>query len=152
VKWLARIDVLTTQFEGVFQTERYVYEWPDESIAPVSLMLPRAKITSPAAGTTLRPGTHIVRGKAWSGSGPIARVDVSVAGEGDWHSAQLEPAAGPYEWQEWTFPWSLKQPGRHVLRARATDAAGNVQPESPRWNRLGYGNNAVELVYVQVED
>ena len=35
--------------------------------------------------------------------------------------------------------------GRHTLRARATDAAGNVQPEVPPWNRLGYGNNAIEV-------
>ena len=40
--------------------------------------------------------------------------------------------------------------GRHTLRARATDAAGNVQPEVPPWNRLGYGNNAVEVPYVDV--
>jgi hypothetical protein len=25
---------------------------------------------------------------------------------------------------------------------------GNVQPEVPAWNRLGYGNNAVEVTYV----
>ena len=37
------------------------------------------------------------------------------------------------------------------MRARATDAAGNVQPGSPNWNRLGYGNNAVELIYVHVQ-
>ena len=36
------------------------------------------------------------------------------------------------------------------LRARATDAAGNVQPEVPPWNRLGYGNNAIEVSYVDV--
>ena len=36
------------------------------------------------------------------------------------------------------------------LRARATDAAGNVQPDVPVWNRLGYGNNAVEVSYVDV--
>ena len=38
--------------------------------------------------------------------------------------------------------------GRHTLRARATDAAGNVQPDVPPWNRLGYGNNAIEVIYV----
>jgi hypothetical protein len=42
------------------------------------------------------------------------------------------------------------RPGRHSLRARATDAAGNVQPEVPPWNRLGYGNNAIEVIYVDV--
>ncbi len=36
------------------------------------------------------------------------------------------------------------------LRARATDAAGNVQPEVPPWNRLGYGNNAIEVASVDV--
>ena len=40
--------------------------------------------------------------------------------------------------------------GRHSLRARATDAAGNVQPDVPPWNRLGYGNNAIEVSYVDV--
>jgi hypothetical protein len=27
--------------------------------------------------------------------------------------------------------------GRHTIRTRATDAAGNVQPDVPPWNRLG---------------
>jgi hypothetical protein len=40
--------------------------------------------------------------------------------------------------------------GRHTLRARATDAAGNVQPDVPPWNRLGYGNNAIEVQFVDV--
>ena len=40
--------------------------------------------------------------------------------------------------------------GRHTLRARATDAAGNVQPDVPPWNRLGYGNNAIEVIYVDI--
>jgi hypothetical protein len=25
-----------------------------------------------------------------------------------------------------------------------------VQPEVPPWNRLGYGNNAIEVIYVDV--
>jgi hypothetical protein len=40
--------------------------------------------------------------------------------------------------------------GRHSVRARAKDASGNVQPEVPPWNRLSYGNNAVEVTYVDV--
>jgi hypothetical protein len=36
------------------------------------------------------------------------------------------------------------------MRARATDAAGNAQPEAPPWNRFGYGNNAIEVIYVDV--
>src|SRR5580700_294960 len=150
VKWLARIDVLTKPFEGTFQTERYVYHWNDRQAEPVTLMLPRAKTFTPSNGATLSPGSYTVRGKAWSGSGPITKVDVSLNGKGEWYAAKLEPAHGAYQWQDWSFDWHLRDAGRHTLRVRATDAAGNVQPESPRWNRLGYGNNAVELIYVHV--
>jgi len=39
--------------------------------------------------------------------------------------------------------------GEASLRARATDQTGATQPETPPWNRLGYGNNAVHEVRVQ---
>jgi hypothetical protein len=80
----------------------------------------------------------------------VTQVDVSFTGEGDWHPAGLEPPKGPYHWQEWSLEWETPTAGRHSLRARATDAAGNVQPEVPPWNRLGYGNNAIEVSYVDV--
>ena len=151
VKWLKRIDVLTEPYTGEFQTGHYIYEWPDRPHEPVSLMRVRARITDPAAGVDRSPpARYTVRGKAWSGTGPVTRVDVSLTGEGDWHPAQLEPPNGPYQWQDWSFDWDATDVGRHTLRARATDAAGNVQPEVPPWNRLGYGNNAIEVIYVDV--
>ena len=61
-----------------------------------------------------------------------------------------EPPRGPYQWQDWTFDWAATDVGRHTIRVRATDAAGNVQPGIPPWNRLGYGNNAIEVPYVDV--
>jgi DMSO/TMAO reductase YedYZ molybdopterin-dependent catalytic subunit len=150
VKWLNRINVVTEPYRGEFQTRHYMYEWPDRPHEPVRLMLVRARITDPAPGATIAAGRYTVRGKAWSGTGPVTRVDISLTGEGEWLPAQLEPPAGPYQWQDWSFTWEEIRPGRHSLRARATDAAGNVQPDVPPWNRLGYGNNAVEVLYVQV--
>jgi len=38
-----------------------------------------------------------------------------------------------------------------VLRARATDATGTTQPDAPAWNRLGYGNNAVQVLVIDVQ-
>jgi hypothetical protein len=118
--------------------------------AAVTLMRVRARITAPAEGSTIDRGTHTVRGKAWSGTGPVTEVDVSLTGEGDWHAARVEPPSGPYHWQDWSFDWAAEDVGRHTLRARATDAAGHTQPELPPWNRLGYGNNAVEVIYIDV--
>jgi DMSO/TMAO reductase YedYZ molybdopterin-dependent catalytic subunit len=150
VKWLKRIDVLTEPYTGEFQTGHYMYQWPDRPAEPVDLMRVRARITDPAPASIVDAGTCTVRGKAWSGTGPVTRVEVSLTGEGDWFEAQLEQPAGPYSWQDWSFEWDATAVGRHTLRARATDAAGKVQPEVPPWNRLGYGNNAVEVIYVDV--
>jgi DMSO/TMAO reductase YedYZ molybdopterin-dependent catalytic subunit len=150
VKWLQRIVVMTEPFAGEFQTGHYIYEWPDRPHEPVALMRVRARITDPAPGAVIEAGTYTVRGKAWSGTGPITRVEVALTGEGEWLQADLQPPTGPYHWQDWSFQWESAAPGRHTLRARATDAAGNVQPDIPPWNRLGYGNNAVEVIYVDV--
>src|ERR687893_347839 len=150
VKWLKRIDVLTEPYVGEFQTGHYMYEWPDREHERVTLMRVRARITDPAPGATIATGEYTVRGKAWSGTGPVTDVHVSFTGEGDWHSAKLEPPKGPYQWQDWSLDWEVSDVGRHSLRARATDAAGNVQPDLPPWNRLGYGNNAIEVSYVDV--
>ena len=150
VKWLKRIEVLTEPFRGEFQTGHYMYEWPDRPPEAVDIMRVRARITGPAPASVIRPGTHIIRGKAWSGTGPVTQVDVSFTGAGEWHAATIEAPKGPYQWQEWSLEWKADKIGRHTLRARATDAAGNVQPDVPPWNRLGYGNNAIEVIYVDI--
>jgi DMSO/TMAO reductase YedYZ molybdopterin-dependent catalytic subunit len=150
VKWLKRIDVITADYEGEFQVGHYMYEWPTQPHEPVTLMHVRARITDPTPGATVPIGTYTVRGKAWSGSGPVTNVEISLTGEGQWQPAKLQPPKGPYQWQDWSFEWQATNAGRHTLRARASDTAGNVQPDVPPWNRLGYGNNAIEVSYVDV--
>lgn len=153
VKWLSRIDLLTTPYEGQFQTKSYVFEWPDRAWEPVRAMRPRALITTPAENETLTPGTITIRGKAWSGAGPITAVEVSIDGAGTWQVAELAPAQAESVWQEWSYTW-IPEPnerGRHVIRARATDATGATQPDAPEWNRLGYGNNAAQVLVVNVD-
>lgn len=152
VKWLKRIDVLRQTHVGEFQTGHYIYQWADRPHEPVTLMRVRARITDPSPGATIPSGRYTVRGKAWSGTGPVTDVQLSLTGEGDWQPAKLETPKGPYQWQDWTYEWEATAVGRQSLRARATDAAGNVQADVPAWNRLGYGNNAVEVIYVDVRD
>ena len=151
VKWLKQIEVLTEPFIGEFETGHYMYQWHDRPAERVTVMRPRARITAPSPGAVVGlGGTCVVRGKAWSGTGPVTNVDLSLTGEGDWLPAHVETPRGPYQWQSWSFEWQPTERGRKTLRARATDAAGNVQPEVPIWNRLGYGNNAIEVVFVDV--
>ena len=48
----------------------------------------RSLITEPEANADVERGELTIRGVAWSGAAPIARVDVSVNG-GPWHEARL---------------------------------------------------------------
>ena len=153
VKWLSQIELLTAPYEGQFQTKSYVFEWPERPWEPVRAMRPRALITVPDESQPLAPGTVTIRGKTWSGSGPITGVEVSIDGAGAWQPARVAPAIAEDVWQDWSFEWTIGagEQGRHVVRARATDATGATQPDQPEWNRLGYGNNAVQVLIVNVK-
>ncbi len=109
----------------------------------------RALITSPAAGQELARDGLVVRGVAWSGAAPIARVEVSVAG-GLWRQARLVGSAEPHGWQQWELPVRGLERGETGIRARAADLAGHVQPDVPEWNRLGYGANFIHEIRVRL--
>jgi hypothetical protein len=94
----------------------------------------------------LAKGAQTVRGVAFGGSGPVARLEVSLDDGKSWQDAQLDKPGDPGAWQEWTFAWRAPTAGEYVLRARATDSAGEVQPREPRWNPGGYLYNAWDSV------
>lgn len=116
---------------------------------PVTLQRVRALITEPSSQAPVTPGELAIRGVAWSGMAPIASVEVSVNGEA-WQRARLVSERNRSSWQWWELITGVERPGTLTLRARATDLAGRVQPERAEWNRLGYGNNAIHEVAVDV--
>ena len=91
VKWLTEIEVVGDSFSGYFQTEKYVYEWEREGRIEreaVRQMRVRSLITEPDADGEVDIGPLAIRGLAWSGVAPIARVEISINGEA-WQPAQL---------------------------------------------------------------
>ena len=152
VKWLTEIELVDRPFIGHYQTDKYWYEWTrgGETVRePVTLQQVRALITEPAAGGEVPRGQTIIRGVAWSGAAPIERVDVSVNG-GGWQSARLVGERRRHGWQWWELSARFDEPGDVTCAARATDLAGRTQPERAEWNRLGYGNNAVQQVPIRI--
>jgi len=97
----------------------------------------------------VRSGELAIRGVAWSGAAPIARVEVSVNG-GGWQDARLVSDRNRYSWQWWELIAHIETSDALILRARATDLAGRTQPERAERNRLGYGNNAIQDVPIRV--
>ena len=152
VKWLESIELSSEPFRGHYQTDTYFYEWQrggDVVREPVTLQRVRSLITEPAADAAFGRGELTIRGVAWSGAAPIARVDVSVSG-GPWREARLVGERKRHRWQWWELRVRLDEPGTVEIRARAEDMAHRIQPEAPEWNRLGYGNNAIQKIMVQV--
>ena len=150
VKWLTDIRVVAERFGGFFQEQDYVYEWNRGGTGvrePVSLQQVRAMITRPSTGQELGCGGVMVRGVAWSGAAPIARVEVSVA-DGPWQKARLVGTPAAHGWQQWEFLACGLRPGQARIRARASDLAGRSQPEQPEWNRRGYAANFIHEVEV----
>jgi DMSO/TMAO reductase YedYZ molybdopterin-dependent catalytic subunit len=152
VKWLTDIDLVDGPFAGHYQADKYWFEWDREGRSlrePVTLQRVRALITEPRPREEIRRGDLAIRGVAWSGAAPIARVDVSVA-DGGWQEARLVGERKRHSWQWWELITRVEAPGTIDLRARATDLAGRTQPDRAEWNRLGYGNNAIQHVAVRV--
>ena len=148
VKWLTDIRLTADPFDGYFQTSHYVRERAGAR-EPVRLQKVRYVITRPGDGQRFPVGALIVRGVAWSGAAPIARVEVSVA-DGPWQKARLAGATAPHGWQQWEFLAAGLGPGEARIRSRAADLAGNVQPERPERNRLGYEANFVHEILVRL--
>lgn len=150
VKWITRIDLITEPFEGYFQKKRYVFD-DDSGISPVDRIRVKSIITQPANGGK-SPRTAEISGWAWSGNGPIKRVEVKIDGESTWHDATVGTPDSPHSWTPWSLTVPLPYPGRFVLSTRATDASGAMQPNKIVWNRLGYGNNAIRYSLIEVEE
>jgi DMSO/TMAO reductase YedYZ molybdopterin-dependent catalytic subunit len=158
VKWLREIEVVAEPFTGFQQGAYRLRQEVGEAGEAVTRISPRALVVPPgfpdfmSRTRVVRPGTVTLEGRAWSGRGPVERVDVSVDGGQTWSAAVLAESAGhPWAWRRFTFEWHAA-PGRHVLSARATTADGDSQPETQAWNRGGFANNAVQEVPVVVVD
>jgi DMSO/TMAO reductase YedYZ molybdopterin-dependent catalytic subunit len=152
VKWLSDVELVRKPFSGRWQTDQYTLRNPEQRVlGPVREMPVKSVIAGPSANTTVARGERVrVWGFAWSGHGPITRVDFSTDGGHTWHNATLQPALGPLAWWRWELDWTPFRTGEAQLMTRATDARGNVQPEAAQWNALGYQMNAQPVVPILV--
>jgi len=152
IKWLQRLEVTDRQFDGLYNTQRYVLQdrpsgAPTE---PVTLQPVKSYINRPSPGSTLAAGGHLITGYAWSGSGQIAKVELSADGGASWADAAILEPRLPRAWVRFELPWQAT-PGEFVLASRATDERGALQPESVEWNRMGYYMNAIYRLPVTVQ-
>jgi len=112
---------------------------------PINRMPVRSFPISPDGATKIPAGMPVqVRGIAFSGYGGVTKVDVSIDGLKTWQPARLDEDLGRYSFRTWEFAWTPKAPGHYTLAVRASDSAGNTQPDNPVWNPGGYLWNRIE--------
>jgi DMSO/TMAO reductase YedYZ molybdopterin-dependent catalytic subunit len=155
VKWLRRIVVTDKPFNGFYQSLDYTY-WdrsgPLPTLAPLTEQQTKAEIARPENGETIAGNSkYRVYGAAWSGTGEIARVELSFDSGRTWQNAKLLDEPVKNAWRLWEYEWRTPaNAGRHTIFARATDSSGFVQPAERSGDRGTYMINHLLPVTVEV--
>ena len=143
VKWLRRLKVVPAPIMTKDETSRYTDLQADgTSLMFTYPMEVKSVITRPSHGMTLKgAGLYQISGIAWSGGGTISRVEVTSDGGRTWTAAPLSPPVLPRALTRFRLPWRWDG-SASVLKSRATDDTGAVQPERDRFI-ADHGNNAI---------
>ncbi|MSV27454.1 MAG: hypothetical protein EXQ52_01730 [Bryobacterales bacterium] len=160
VKWLTNIEVRDKEFDGFFMKTAYRYPVrpvapgavvDPADLAPLEAIRPKSVIASPLAGARVGQGVPVtIRGAAWAGAAPVARVEVSTDSGRTWQNARLGSERARYGWRLFEHNWTPPGPGSYVLMSRTTDGSGATQPFAQDWNPSGYQWNVVHQVRVEV--
>ncbi|MEQ9451143.1 MAG: molybdopterin-dependent oxidoreductase [Pseudomonadales bacterium] len=136
VKWIEKIEVMDHMPDCYHQTEYFVLgeSHDDPNKVMCSALGVKTLILDPLdEDSPLPPGSHIVRGLAWSGEGAVTQVEISTDGGNNWQDAHIETSHDRWMWVRWSYVWNVDDPGTYQIMARATDEKGRVQPQIP-WN------------------
>ncbi|WP_069886871.1 sulfite oxidase, partial [Streptomyces luteocolor] len=121
IKWLGDIEVSATPLYSPWNTDFYrLYGegYPEEGSAPLTRQTLKSAFELPW-NASLPAGTrHRLTGRAWSGAGAIARVEVSTDAGATWHRARLHDTPRPHTWTRWSTPWHPTTPGPTTLLSR----------------------------------
>jgi len=118
-KWVVDLKLTT------FDEEAYWVPRGWDQQAPIKTM---SRIDVPR-GSSLAAGTVAVAGVAWAVHRGISKVEVQIDG-GPWQEARLGTVPSVDSWVQWVYEWDAR-PGDHLVTVRATDGAGQLQPEEP---------------------
>jgi len=143
VKWLKSVVVAREPLPPEGDTYQEIRKMHSGEITrqPLPRLPVKSVITDPLAGAVIKRGVGEIRGLAWSGTGKISSVEVSINKGDTWLAAELEPGRD-FEWWMWKATLEFTQQGAVELVARARDSEGSQQPMERDPSRLdGYANN-----------
>ncbi|MDD5036214.1 MAG: sulfite dehydrogenase [Methylococcaceae bacterium] len=130
VKWLRRLEAADQPVMARNETAKYTELQADGKARQFTfIMEAKSVITHPSPGHRLQgTGLYQISGLAWSGRGKIKQVEVSADGGKSWGEAQLQEPVLSKSFTRFRIPWRWDGSAM-VLKSRATDETGYVQPE-----------------------
>ena len=146
VKWVRRIELGDRPWYHREETRHYTDLMPDGRARKFTFVNEvNSVITCPCPEKPLkgRPGFVEIGGLAWSGTGKVARVDVSVDGGDTWRTAELQEPVLSKACTRFRIPWEWREGQRAFLQSRAMDETGRVQPTIQALRRV----RGVESIY-----
>lgn len=157
VKWLRQLKLVAEPQHTKDETSKYSDLLHDGKSQQFTFVLGvKSTITHPSFGMTVHAhAPSEISGVSWSGSGRIARVEVSADGGATWNEARLQGPVLSKAVTRFRLPWEWH--GEPVaLQSRATDEKGNVQPSRNAWNAVyspgnRYHNNAIQTWRVNAD-
>ncbi|WP_137920355.1 sulfite oxidase [Hydrogenophaga sp. 2FB] len=147
IKYIKRLAFTAKETDARIMSHGYRISPPgakgDPSQPSVQEMSVKSWINGPGTdGATLKAGDAQIHGVAFGGMNGVAKVEVSLDGGKTWQLARLVgPDLGRFAWRQFVFAARLPA-GQFTLASRATDTAGNVQPEQRVENAGGYNNTS----------
>lgn len=147
VKYIKRLAFTEEQSPANIQQSGYRLAPMGEKGAPthesVWTMPVKSWITYPS-DPDIKPkaGKIQIQGLAMGGTTDVTDVEVSIDGGKTWEKATfIGPDLGPYAWRQFVLSVEV-EPGTYKLASRATNKAGDTQPEERLENNRGYLNNS----------
>ena len=157
IKYVKRVAFTAAESQAKIMSHGYRMTPPGGTSNPgepsVQEMAVKSWVNAPLADRPAKAGVVQVSGVAFSAGSPIRRVEVSSDGGRNWTDAAfIGPDLGRFAWRQFALPMRMAA-GTYMVTSRATDSAGNVQPEKRVDNLHGYNNtswadHAVKVVVV----
>lgn len=156
VKWIRRLEVGDEPWHAREETSKYTdlmengkarrFTWEMDCKSVITNPSPQAPIKH-------KKGPTVLTGLAWSGRGTIPRVDVTLDGGRNWHTARVDGPSLDKSLHRfyYEFDWNGEP---LLLQSRAVDSTGYIQPtkdelRAARGTNSIYHNNGIQTWHVK---
>ena len=160
IKWLNALNVIAKDSDSFWVATGYRYPTrrvapgaavDAKDMAPLTGLIVKSLITTPADGASQAVGKIVVGGFAWAGEDDIKAVDISLDNGATWRPARLTGEQARYAWRRFEFEFNAARPESYLILSRATDSKGKMQPAVSQWNPSGYLWNQYDSIRVEVK-